>query len=383
MKDRFLKAIILTSLLIIPIFIIYGKSGAKVTGPCVNCHTMHNSQDGQPVVRDMGNNPVNTPQEFLLSYVGCVGCHAMGGGATRNIGGSIIPQVYFTPGPSPLAGGNFYYSVANPNRGHNVEDLGPLDPTYSSGHPGAYLPFIEDIQSHSSMFTTTFTCAGSKGCHGIRGSMVIPYQNLRALKGAHHNNVNGQLTNPTDVSNSYRFLYKVKGFENPGWQNSSPASHNEYFGASSPVDYSIDLCDTCHEWNTGVGDNRVFPPQNTISGFCSTCHGSFHTLSYSENVFGSDAGEGIGTGASPFRRHPTDVAIPSGGEYGNISTYSVTSPVARQTVPASPSSSAGPGDVVMCLSCHSAHASPYPSMLRWDYNNMSPGTGCYYCHTEK
>jgi len=48
------------------------------------------------------------------------------------------------------------------------------------------------------------------------------------------------------------------------------------------------------------------------------------------------------------------------------------------------------GDMVICLSCHRAHASDQPDMLRWDYNLMivdrtgpAAGTGCFKCHTDK
>ncbi|MGA1795635.1 MAG: cytochrome c3 family protein [bacterium] len=40
-------------------------------------------------------------------------------------------------------------------------------------------------------------------------------------------------------------------------------------------------------------------------------------------------------------------------------------------------------DMVMCLSCHRAHGSPYPDMLRWDYDALVAGKGCYTCHTAK
>jgi hypothetical protein len=56
-----------------------------------------------------------------------------------------------------------------------------------------------------------------------------------------------------------------------------------------------------------------------------------------------------------------------------------------------PSSVVTPGtDIVMCLSCHMAHASPYPHMLRWDYSEMITGNGeavsgkgCFVCHSSK
>jgi len=45
-------------------------------------------------------------------------------------------------------------------------------------------------------------------------------------------------------------------------------------------------------------------------------------------------------------------------------------------------------DLVMCLSCHKPHGSPYSDMLRWDYSEMIAGDdsksgGCFTCHTQK
>ena len=117
----------------------------------------------------------------------------------------------------------------------------------------------------------------------------------------------------------------------------------------------------------------------------STCHGNFHTLATSTS-------DGIGVDAvSPFIRHPTDFSLPATGEYAAYISYSLNAPVARLSVPAAPDSGVSPGsDAVMCLSCHVAHASDYPSMLRWDYETMIAGnagaagnTGCFVCHTTK
>ena len=90
--------------------------------------------------------------------------------------------------------------------------------------------------------------------------------------------------------------------------------------------------------------------------------------------------------SSPWIRHPTDIALPSTGEYGGydpVNNYSVEAPVAWLD-PANPTRA---GAVVMCLSCHRAHGSPYPDMLRWDYNAMVAGGGgsggCFTCHTQK
>ena len=100
--------------------------------------------------------------------------------------------------------------------------------------------------------------------------------------------------------------------------------------------------------------------------------------------------EGIGrTTSSPFQRHPSDIVLPLGGEYGSYTNYSVEAPVARTMVPDVPSDGVTPGtDAVMCLSCHGAHATNYPDILRWDYTGMVAGggsntSGCFVCHTTK
>jgi predicted CXXCH cytochrome family protein len=190
--------------------------------------------------------------------------------------------------------------------------------------------------------------------------------------------VNGKLETADEVYNSYRFLMGVKGYENNGtkkWENFDQNNHNEYFGAITPMSFTGAECNICH---TPQG---VQPTNNTISGFCGTCHREFHTV------------QGIGGDtSSPFTRHPTDVVLPGSGEYADYNGagnfYSVEAPVARTAVPNSIGNTVSPGtDVVMCLSCHMAHASNYPDMLRWDYNTMIAGGGgsggCFTCHTTK
>ena len=340
--------------------LISPSAHAKITGPCVNCHTMHNSQGGTAMATYGGETGPNS----FLTRGSCIGCHAQGtGNKIENIGGSEIPQVYHTDS-SDLAGGNFKYIETDDNRGHNVSDFGNIDNTLASA-PGHH--------SVNNPTTETLTCSGHNGCHGYR--RFSAGSGLPTLKGAHHGNVDGKCDTATTVANSYRFLYSVKGFENMGankYQNLNATDHNEYFGATSPVDYG---CTPCHD----MGDDmKITPPNNTISGFCATCHSDFHKLS---EIGGSTTG--------PFIRHPTDIVLPIDGEYASYETYSVEAPVGRTTVPDAISSVVTPGtDVVTCLSCHAAHATNYPDMLRWDYSTMNAGgggsdTGCFTCHTQK
>ena len=220
-----------------------------------------------------------------------------------------------------------------------------------------------------------FTCAGASGCHGKRTPNGD--SGLAAIKGAHHQNTDGLCDIADTIGNSYRFLYGVKGFENMGthkYENFDESNHNEYFGATSPAITDALDCTTCHNASSEM---ILTVPGNTISGFCGTCHELFH------------AENNIGGSSSPFIRHPTDIVLPPDGEYASYETYSVEAPVGRTTLPGSMSSAVLPGtDVVTCLSCHAAHATNYPDLLRWDYDAMIAGgggsdTGCFTCHTQK
>ena len=354
------------------------RVSAKITGECDNCHTMHNSQQGASM---QFNSTAKVERNLLRGD--CLGCH---GQATAqkivNINGSLVPQVMHSDPSGDLAAGNFGYitgikGIASNSHGHNVIALGEAfrDATFVSTLPGGIVQAFHDgyIVNASNL-----TCAGVNGCHGYRLASGSP-TDVVALKGAHHNNVDGQLLVADTAANSYRFLVGVRGYENQTdrWQNASPSSHNEYYGATTPMTLGCSAT-SCH------GSNGVSPPNHTISGFCGTCHGNFHTLSAGDS-------DGIGPNiTSPFIRHPNDIVLPASKEYQNYTTYSVQAPIGRTAVPASASSVVTPGaDVVTCLSCHMAHASPYPDMLRWDYSQMNAhqsgdvNTGCFTCHTAK
>lgn len=400
--EHFLKKIAYTLSALLFIAFLLGAfplSGfAKITGVCSNCHTMHNSQDGtiQATYGASGQPWTGTGPYPALVKGDCLGCHGMGtANKIESIGGCDTPQVFHNDSTGDLAGGNFAYITgykggsASDAKGHNVADLGEPESTLQS-IPGAFL----GAEHEDVIYVTEITCAGDSGCHGPRLA-TSGKSNLYALRGAHHNNVEGKNDVADNSYNSYRFLWGVKGLENDGtykWQNHDASNHNEYYGATSPPLYDYSSCNTCHT------PQSVTAPQHTISGFCGTCHGNFHTLS--GGYYGSSAG--IGPSAnSPFQRHPTDIALPSTGEYASynpnsLNQYSVQAPVARDTVLDTISSTVTPGTtgstsaIVMCLSCHMPHGSPYPDMLRWDYDDMvvdttgsAAGTGCFTCHTQK
>jgi predicted CXXCH cytochrome family protein len=294
-----------------------------------------------------------------------LGCHSSTGtSALQNFAdGSKIPIVFNMGGyPDPaLAGGNFYFvslgGANNDTKGHNIfsddinfsEDLAPGDDGRACGndscHNNLYAIYTgdpPDIRKY-----------GCLGCH---------------LDPQHHANdhphLQGGLVTQADQG-WYRFLsghltsinHGVEGYEDGDWQHSSSAGdHNEYKG------------------DINVGGSGLLASYHTTTGFCSGCHPNFH----------SDQGGPT----SPFLRHPSDSVIPAWGEYATAfgGVYDPMVPVARPDLPSSPDPAVHVGtDMVMCLSCHRAHGSPYDAILRWDYKSWPGGgyNGCGICHTSK
>lgn len=293
----------------------------------------------------------------------CVGCHAQNPSGANIV--TDIPQVRHDG--DDLAAGNFNYVVggtaAADAKGHNVSgittsDDGILDST-PPGYVSAYDPATTDFDTGNRL-----VCAGQNGCHGNRNQS----DQFAAISGGHHGDDSclkfGSIVEGSQgasVATSYRFLYNIHGGEDADWQNASVSKHNEYKGAAFAT-------------RTGLTyDSNV----DTISELCAECHGIYH---YST---------GIGT-ATPWLRHPTDRVLPDSGEYSEYNTpntgatqYSLTAPLARQDIPLDDSSGSITlnSDVIMCLSCHGAHATNFYKLMRWD--NKANMDGCVVCHTSK
>ncbi len=283
------------------------------------------------------------------------------------IGKTRFPQVLHHMQNNDLAGGNFYYvaDTFNPDysRGHNI--AGISRPAKSSDERAARLHEKRfDSRKHRSRLLARIrrqlNCSGTWGCHGNR-TIEDPY---KAIAGAHHEE--DSTIDGSTVGKSYRFLYGIKGKEHPEWEYlATPVNHNGYEGA--------------------IDANSM----DTISYLCGECHAKFHP---NPNLGGrEEVGQAYDTAV--WRRHPVDIAFNSvrGGfansEYEGYVQYSLEAPVAYDK-PTGREDAVNSGSVIMCLSCHRAHASPYPSILRWDYSKMTAGTGksgtgCFACHTKK
>jgi len=342
---------------------------AQVTGQCVNCHTMHNSQGGASM-----SGTATVYQS--LTKGDCVGCHT---GGALDLTDNNIPKVNHTgvPTAGTLAGGSFYWvATAGGNQtatGHNVKGIAGVDGVLGNVPPGG------------AALGSQLTCAGTTGCHGDRAQV----NEYTALSGSHHapNQNAGGVTGAVDgssLANSYRFLNGTKGIEKADWEKVVSASaHNQYYGVARTTDAAA---------------------AQTISALCGQCHGAFHATSTPHNPTTSPT-TGISFGnnmTSPWVRHPTDfdmftVKAKEYGAYGGgvIGTgggaYVPQAPVASNTITEVKSTvmNAAGDAIVTCISCHRAHGSDQADLLRWDYTTMNAhasaggNVGCFACHTTK
>jgi len=370
-------------LVFLSVVLISGTAYA-ISGVCSNCHTMHASQNGTL----MGDGPNN----YLLLY-SCINCHSgPAGQSTTTNGAPIVLRTAGVPGGqgvgNTLAGGDFYWvDQGSDARGHNVDIIvGPdaaIFANIGNNPPGWNTAWNVDalgdpVANNLANWPVQLTCAGMFGCHGNHGISG----NDAGIVGAHHGNIGGtttQASGPTTVGASYRFCAGTNGLEESQWEWAADnnTNHNEYFG----TDYNDDATFT-----VGTDDR-------TISYFCATCHGYYHRS------------VDIGGTSTPWLRHPTDIQLARavGTEYSGynnaaappVSTFSLIAPVARGApVPAASTSvvntnqTDSDGAIVMCMSCHRAHGSDQPDILRWDYSTIVAGggggnIGCFICHTTK
>lgn len=324
---------------------------AQVTGACVNCHTMHNSQGGASM------NPGGTDTVYQsLTKGDCLGCHTGGAGDVTD---SNIPKVNHTGTPTvtTLAGGSFFWAQTDSTKGHNVVGVGTQNMMIPPGFDSA------TAQGYNT--SNGLTCAGTNGCHGNRGEA----NEFKSLSGAHHApKLTGNIATGADLKTSYRFLNTIKGIEDPLWE--STTGGNQYYGTARAT--------------------QVVEDTQTISALCGQCHGAFHATA---SNYTTDATKGIsasstGAMASPWVRHPTDFDMSLSGEYAGYNAYRKDVPVASSinTTQATLGTTAGTR-IVTCISCHRAHGSNEPDLLRFTYNmNAHNGTstaGCFACHTTK
>jgi hypothetical protein len=336
---------------VISCLLFTGAVEAKMKGRCKDCHSMH----------------ADTPYP-VLTRGGCVGCHGQVPDGTQNIiktGKARIPQVLHHMENGDLASGNFYYVADgyNPDysKGHNVSGISQPEYIPTMNIPPGFIGNVVIPGGKGPVDwpeEQVLTCSGTWGCHGDR-NIYDPYLSVYTAHHTHDHEIDG-----STVGKSYRFLYGITGVEHTDWEYEATIdNHNGYKG-----DFNHNTIDT-------------------ISYLCGECHGKFHP---NPNLGGAKE-----VGFANFTlwvRHPADISFSTvhggfaGSEYQDYVTYSLESPVAYFN-PTGREKVVDADSIVMCLSCHRAHASPYSDALRWDYSKISTEDmtreGCLICHTRK
>ena len=358
------------------VLILSGLSQARVQGPCADCHTMHNSQNGAAVV---SGGPYRA-----LTKGDCVGCHTGTNTGTNNIPyvNSASAPTYDNSGQTgnTLAGGNFYWVAQGSDaKGHNVSGIAGQDSAIGLTPPGWNPAFDKNgaVAGGAATWSQQLTCAGTYGCHGDHQYA----DDFQAISGAHHTK-DGTIDG-LSVGTSFRFLKGIKGLEDSDWEyQPTSTAHNQY--------YAVDRMG-------GFGDDPASADPASINYLCAECHGNFHSGS-GDTAGADDEGSTVG---SPWIRHPTDFDLNnvSGKEYGQYpgpfaaaGTYWPGAPVGSVDALSGVKSTvlqAADDAIVLCISCHRAHGSPNDDLLRWDYTQCSASSGtagscgCYACHTTK
>ena len=362
MDKRWGVFVLLVVGLLTPVF-----CSAAVTGDCTICHTMHNSEDGAPVAYTFnasgGTDISPTPIKGLLK-TDCLGCHSSTGAETiGTLGGAPVPIVFNTTEPtyppdssttSTLAGGNFHW-LANKGGayGHDIYGISATVSTPPASAPGGVARTGNCVHCHGSLATAK---SGCEGCH-VAEHHIGGNAFANRVQGWYRS-LGSVMLKSTNFDTSPE---GVIGIESPDWEQSpSSIQHNSYQGS--------------------VGLYSSYLESGSINQKCAGCHGRFHAETLSTTT---------------WIRHPVDVAIPNSGEFLGMTTYDPLVPVARPSLSAADANFSNinrGSDLVSCISCHRAHGSPYPAMLRWGYRDW-PGidshtlqpafNGCAVCHTNK
>ena len=357
-----LKHLYRLGFIIILLMVINSRAPATVSGPCSNCHTMHNSQDGSAMATTAD------PMENLLVN-SCVGCHSSTGSETIvDLNGSQIPIVYNTGAypANPLAGGNFYHVANDDAYGHNVWGISDQDAiltqapgnTQSCGGGGGTATGCHFSLAVDPALNNTAFATGKNGCEGCH--QHVKHHSLDPVSGDPETAESGWFRGLGGHYGGANAMF-IPGIESDDWEHTpSVTNHNVYSGRD----------DNYERFTSGS--------QATITVYCTGCHEKIH---YHQDDMMNNTD-------SPWIRHPTDRLLPETGEYSvynPVDAYDPTVPVGWTDITTPTRATA----VVICLSCHRAHGSQYPDMLRWDYEEMVAGdsaatdSGCFVCHSTK
>lgn len=323
---------------------------AAVRGPCSDCHTMHNSQGGETVV-ETSEGATDAQSALLVSD--CLGCHTTTGTDPLVDGYPYVESSTadgFTDDRC-LAGGFF---VAGTDSSGDNDDV-----AHSVGNQNEPAGYNTAETTWYTGLTDGLGCAGSNGCHGSEDVV----DDMEAISGGHHS------------PSAYRILYV----------NGTPVA------GDGAVDYEESIINESAAGIVTSGDTQnvniysadTSSTDGTISELCAKCHGDFH------NEVGTTADTGAGTAGDPWIRHPSDAPIPD--DSWDIYDSTLTESDYKNNPVGYLDADDTNARMATCLSCHRAHGTENPDLLRWAYDTQLAGQesgsevtfGCLGCHNKQ
>jgi hypothetical protein len=285
---------------------------------CAGCHTMHNSQDGQPVDAD---HP--TGNEYLLNAGNasdtCLRCHAAYGQFDGGLGYGPGGDFYWLTKTFTWTAHGHAEESTGDSHGHNI-----LAPAYGLAADG-----VLTTAPGGDFLAGNLKCTS---CHDPHGN------------------------------ESFRLLY-------------GSALGPEYGGGRYDFEEDAPIAKgNSRRTYVGGGGNET-NARHTIykSGmaeWCSNCHTDFH----SENTtnFVHPTGEELGSTMAAAYNAYVSTDDPSGGSqataYWGLVPFEAVNVDLETADPTNYTLGPTGVDQAMCVSCHRAHASAFPDAGRWDFH---------------
>ncbi len=296
-----------------PVFAFHDGGAAA----CSACHVMHVAAEG-PGTPTTGGELLAGPSPSDT----CLRCHAaygqFAGGEGFGPGGDFHwlsrTWIWSTPGGAPAAS-------PGASHGHNVvaPGFGLVPDPVNARAPGGDFPAAS---------------LGCTSCHDPHGNA------------------------------SFRLLYGA---------GNGPATAAGRFAFGAPAPVALGNGPFTVPGRPGGGDetdsrHTIF--LSGLSAWCANCHGLYHEEQ--AGGFRHPAGGGLGARQAARYNRYAGVAAPTGGDeataYWGLVPFEAATAEPSALDPASHTSGPQPGDRVMCLSCHRAHASPFRAAGRWDFD---------------
>jgi len=330
-----------------------GAFHAGGVGPCNGCHTIHNTENGLPNPTQSGSWLLRASDPSSI----CLNCHA-------GPGGSSSPSVYSFDGSALTPGGDFYWMTKSftwvdgtspaASHGHNVIALDfalNADPNRAQAPGGSYP-------------SAQLTCISCHDPHGGANRGTSGGAQPVSTSGSY-----GQDAAAGTQTGNYRLLggadYVVNGY---AFNNPAPIarqSETQPFAESdtSHVDYGSGMSEWCANCHAGIlnsehksGGSSIEHPSGNDEHLESSIIANYNSYIRTGDLTGS-AGSAY-LQFVPFERGVTTAAL--------LDPNSTQGPDANANV--------------MCLTCHRAHASAFPSAGRWDFTasllaNSHPALG--------